>query len=278
MQDSWLDAPAAAPPSREVFSISRLNREARALLERGLGSVWLEGEISNLSRPGSGHWYFSLKDAAAPGALRDFQPAQPAGCVSRVKDGAAGAGPRPGQPVRGARRVPGGGSSTSRRPAKARWRAPLRGAKSRAAGPRPVRPGRTKRFPLYPRRIGVVTSRRGRRPATFCTCCDGGSGLPVLFYPVRVQGEAAPHGIVNAVRLASGGAACDVLIVARGGGSLEDLWAFNERPWPERSTTAGFPWCGASGTKSISRSPISCADELKNNMVLQSRVDTGLAD
>src|SRR5512137_490379 len=71
MQDSWLDSPGTpasapgVPPAREVFSISRLNREARALLERGLGSVWLEGEISNLSRPGSGHWYFSLKDEAA---------------------------------------------------------------------------------------------------------------------------------------------------------------------------------------------------------------------
>ncbi len=68
MQDSWFDTPAPAtdvPPAREVFTISRLNREARALLERGLGSVWLEGEISNLSRPGSGHWYFSLKDETA---------------------------------------------------------------------------------------------------------------------------------------------------------------------------------------------------------------------
>ncbi len=70
MQDSWFDAPSppastpAVPPAREVFTISRLNREARALLERGLGSVWLEGEISNLSRPSSGHWYFSLKDEA----------------------------------------------------------------------------------------------------------------------------------------------------------------------------------------------------------------------
>lgn len=65
MQDSWLEAAASPPPPREVFTVSRLNREARALLERGLGSVWLEGEISNLSRPGSGHWYFSLKDEGA---------------------------------------------------------------------------------------------------------------------------------------------------------------------------------------------------------------------
>ena len=65
MQDSWLEPPADVPPARDVFSISRLNREARVLLERGLGSLWLEGEVSNLSRPGSGHWYFSLKDETA---------------------------------------------------------------------------------------------------------------------------------------------------------------------------------------------------------------------
>ena len=56
---------ANSPPPRDIFTISRLNREARALLEQGLGSVWLTGEISNLSRPSSGHWYFSLKDEAA---------------------------------------------------------------------------------------------------------------------------------------------------------------------------------------------------------------------
>ena len=57
---------AANPPStRDIFTVSRLNQEARVLLERGLGSVWLEAEISNLSRPASGHWYFSLKDAGA---------------------------------------------------------------------------------------------------------------------------------------------------------------------------------------------------------------------
>ena len=65
MQEPWPDETSNSPPPREIFSISRLNREARVLLERGLGSVWLEGEISNLSRPSSGHWYFSLKDEAA---------------------------------------------------------------------------------------------------------------------------------------------------------------------------------------------------------------------
>ena len=65
MQESPFDASANSLPEREIFTVSRLNREARGLLERGLGSVWLEGEVSNLSRPGSGHWYFSLKDEAA---------------------------------------------------------------------------------------------------------------------------------------------------------------------------------------------------------------------
>ncbi len=65
MTDQWFETTPNPAPLREILTVSRLNREARALLERGLGSVWLEGEISNLSRPASGHWYFSLKDATA---------------------------------------------------------------------------------------------------------------------------------------------------------------------------------------------------------------------
>jgi len=65
MHDPRPDDDANSLPPREIFTVSRLNREARMLLERGLGSVWLEGELSNLSRPSSGHWYFSLKDEAA---------------------------------------------------------------------------------------------------------------------------------------------------------------------------------------------------------------------
>jgi len=66
MADSWFDdAATPAAPAREILSISQLNGTARMLLERGLGTVWLEGEISNLARPASGHWYFSLKDEAA---------------------------------------------------------------------------------------------------------------------------------------------------------------------------------------------------------------------
>ncbi len=61
MADSWFDddaVPPPAAPAREIFTISQLNAQARMLLERGLGSIWLEGEISNLARPASGHWYF----------------------------------------------------------------------------------------------------------------------------------------------------------------------------------------------------------------------------
>ena len=64
-QLSFSDAPAAPPPERNVYTVSRLNREVRQLLERGMPMVWLEGELSNFSAPSSGHWYFSLKDREA---------------------------------------------------------------------------------------------------------------------------------------------------------------------------------------------------------------------
>jgi exodeoxyribonuclease VII large subunit len=230
MQDSWLEPPAPpaeSPPAREVFSISRLNREARTLLERGLGSVWLEGEISNLSRPGSGHWYFSLKDEAAQVRCAMFRQRN---LLVRfpVKDGAQvlARGRVSLYEARGEFQVviehlEEAGEGVLRR------RFDALKQKLSAEG---LFDSRHKQpLPPLPRRIGVITSPTGaairdilhvlrRRFPT----------IPVLVYPVAVQGEAAPREIEQAIRLAAQRRDCDVLILARGGGSLEDLWAFND--------------------------------------------------
>jgi exodeoxyribonuclease VII large subunit len=224
------DAPTPPPPpaeTRDIYTPSRLNREARTLLERGLPALWLEGEISNLSRPSSGHWYFSLKDEAAQLRCAMFRQRN---LMTRFS-------PRDGSHVLVRGRV----SLYEQRgdyqfiadymeeagEGALRQRFELLKAKLSAEGLFAVEHKRP--LPRLPRRIGVITSPTGaalrdvlhilRR--RFCT-------IPVLLYPVQVQGGVAAAQIARTIRRASARAECDVLILVRGGGSLEDLWAFNE--------------------------------------------------
>ena len=227
MLDTDLDSSPNSPPSREIFTISRLNREARVLLERGLGSLWLEGEISNLSRPSSGHWYFSLKDEAAQVRCamfrqRNLQVRFP------VKDGAhvLARGRVSLYEARGEFQVvvdhleEAGEGQLRRRFEELKARLGAEGLfESRHKQPLPRLPGR----------IGVITSPTGAALRDILHILRRRfPAVPVLIYPVAVQGEAAPREIEQALRLASARRDCDVLIVARGGGSLEDLWAFND--------------------------------------------------
>ena len=219
-------APAAAP-EREVYTPTRLNREARILLERGFPALWVEAEMSNLSRPSSGHWYFSLKDENAQLRCAMFRQRN---LLSRFT-------PRDGLRVQARGRISlyeargdyqfivdhieETGEGALRR------RFEVLKAKLAAEGLFDVQ--RKRALPRLPRRIGVITSPTGAAVRDvlhilrrrFCT-------IPVLIYPVQVQGAAAASQIAATIRLANRRADCDVLILARGGGSLEDLWAFNE--------------------------------------------------
>ena len=230
--DLELDFSEPAPPpqpveTRDIYTPSRLNREARTLLERGLPALWLEGEISNLSRPSSGHWYFSLKDEAAQLRCAMFRQRN---LMTRFS-------PRDGSHVLVRGRV----SLYEQRgdyqfiadymeeagEGALRQRFELLKTKLAAEGLFAIEHKRP--LPRLPRRIGVITSPTGaalrdvlhilRR--RFCT-------IPVLLYPVQVQGGVAAAQIARTIRRASARAECDVLILVRGGGSLEDLWAFNE--------------------------------------------------
>jgi exodeoxyribonuclease VII large subunit len=227
MQDPWFETDAGAPPPREIYTISRLNREARMLLERGLGSVWLEGEISNLSRPGSGHWYFSLKDAAAQVRCAMFRQRN---LLVRfpVRDGShvVARGRVSLYEARGEfqvviEHIEEAGEGLLRR------RFEELKQKLNAEGLFDTR--HKQPLPALPRRIGVITSPTGAAIRDILHILRRRfPAVPVLVYPVAVQGEAAPREIEQALRLAGQRRDCDVLIVARGGGSLEDLWAFND--------------------------------------------------
>ena len=227
MLDTDPDSNPNSPPPREIFTISRLNREARVLLERGLGSLWLEGEISNLSRPSSGHWYFSLKDEAAQVRCAMFRQRN---LMVRfpVRDGShvLARGRVSLYEARGEFQVvvehleEAGEGLLRRRFEELKARLGAEGLfDSRHKQPLPRLPGR----------IGVITSPTGAALRDILHILRRRfPAVPVLIYPVAVQGEAAPREIEQALRLASARRDCDVLIVARGGGSLEDLWAFND--------------------------------------------------
>jgi exodeoxyribonuclease VII large subunit len=216
-----------AAPARSVYSVSRLNKEVRVLLERGLGVIWVEGELSNFSQPSSGHWYFSLKD-------RD---AQVRCAMFRLKNAALGFTPKGGQHVIARGRVSlyeprGEYQLIVDRLEEAGLGALQREferlkAKLAAEG---LFAGEHKRsLPRFPRRIALVTSPTGAAVRDVLNILARRfPPAAVLVYPTAVQGAAAVPAIVQALQLASARSDCDVLILARGGGSLEDLWAFND--------------------------------------------------
>jgi exodeoxyribonuclease VII large subunit len=218
---------AGAQPERNVYTISRLNREVRLLIERGLGVIWVEGELSNLSAPSSGHWYFSLKD-------RD---AQLRCAMFRQRNMTVGFTPKVGQQVLARGRVslyePRGeyqfiiehleeaGVGALKRE--------FERLKAKLAAEGLFALERKRSLPRFPRRIGVVTSPTGAAVRDIVHILSRRfPPAAVLIYPTPVQGEAAVAALVAAIELASARGECDVLIVARGGGSIEDLWAFND--------------------------------------------------
>jgi exodeoxyribonuclease VII large subunit len=218
---------AGNEPERNVYTVSRLNREVRVLIERGLGVIWVEGELSNLSVPSSGHWYFSMKD-------RD---AQLRCAMFRQRNMSVGFTPKAGQQILARGRVslyePRGdyqfivehleeaGVGALKRE--------FERLKAKLAAEGLFALERKRSLPRFPRRIGVVTSPTGAALRDVLhILARRFPPAAVLIYPTPVQGDAAIPSIVEAIETASARAECDVLIVARGGGSIEDLWAFND--------------------------------------------------
>jgi len=213
--------------SRDIFTVSRLNREARTLLESGLGLIWLEGEISNLAKPASGHLYFSLKDEKAQIRCALFRSKQP-GLSFRPDDGM--------QVVARARvslYEPRGDFQLiieSLEPAgEGELRRRFEQLKKKLHAEGLFQAHRKAVLPSLPTRIGIITSPGGAViHDIITTLARRFPAIPLLLYPVAVQGKGAAEEIAAMITLATERAECDAIILARGGGSLEDLWAFNE--------------------------------------------------
>lgn len=218
---------SSGPPTRDVYTVSRLNATVRSLLERGLGVVWVEGELSSLSQPASGHWYFTLKD-------RD---AQLRCAMFRIRNAGVGFAPKTGQHVLVRGRVglyePRGEYQLiveyMEEAGVGALKREFERLKTQLAADGLFALERKRPLPRFPRRIGIVTSPTGAAIRDILhILARRFPPAAVLIYPTPVQGEDAVPSIVRALQLASARAECDVLIVARGGGSLEDLWAFND--------------------------------------------------
>jgi len=214
-------------PLRDVYTVSRLNREAKAVLEGGFPPLWIEGEISNLSRPASGHVYFSLKDAQAQVRCAFFRQHQRLLGLA-LKDGLH---------VLARARVSlyeGRGDyqliiEYLEEAGEGALRRAFDALKQRLSQEGLFDVAHKKPLPKLPRRLGIITSPSGAVLHDILTTLRRRfPGIAVLVFPVPVQGEGAAEKIAGAIRLAGERGDCDALILARGGGSLEDLWAFNE--------------------------------------------------
>lgn len=213
--------------ARTVYSISELNQMVRSLLEDAFPPLWVEGEISNFACPSSGHWYFSLKDAGAQikcamfqgrNRLISFKPANGNQVLARVKVSLYE--PRGDfQLIVDYLEEAGDGA----------LRRAFEQLKERLAAEGLFDSAYKKPLPELPKKIGVITSPTGAAIRDILSVLKRRfPALPVIIYPTAVQGTQAAPQIVEALTLANQRQECDVLIVARGGGSLEDLWPFNE--------------------------------------------------
>ena len=212
---------------RDVYSVSRLNMTARKLLEQGLARIWLEGELSNLARPSSGHLYFSLKDSKA----------QIRGAMFRSRNQLLRFTPKEGMQVLVRAKIslyePRGDYQLIAEAMQEAGDGVLQQAfdalKLKLEKEGLFNPETKQVIPTLPTRIGVITSPSGAAIRDVLSVLKRRfPAIPVLVYPVPVQGKDAGKEIAAMLQRACDRKECDVLILTRGGGSMEDLWAFNE--------------------------------------------------
>ncbi|WP_288367870.1 exodeoxyribonuclease VII large subunit [uncultured Marinobacter sp.] len=229
-----------------ALSVSELNHQARHLLESSFMQVWVEGELSGFSRPSSGHWYFSLKDRKCQVRCAMFR-----GMNQRIR-----IPPKEGDQVRIRGKVtlyenrgdfqiivehvePAGLGALQQAFEELKRKLLAEGLFEQAS---------KKPLPSLPRHIGVVTSPTGAAIHDILTVlarrCPA---IPVTLYPTAVQGKAATADIVRAIEAAQNHGVADVLIIGRGGGSLEDLWCFNEEAVARAIAACRIPTVSAVG-------------------------------
>jgi exodeoxyribonuclease VII large subunit len=232
--------------TRRIYSVSEINALARDVLESSFYDIWVEGEVSNLRSPGSGHCYFTLKDATSQISAVLFRT-QALGLRFRLEDGlkVLVRGRISLYEARGAFQI------------NCQWMEPAgRGSlqlafeqlKRRLAAEGLFDPSRKRPIPALPQCIAVITSPTGAALRDFLHVLDRRyANVRIVIHPVRVQGDGAAAEIAAALRRANRLEGVDVIVVCRGGGSLEDLWPFNEELLARAVLESGIPVISAVG-------------------------------
>ena len=226
--------------SREILSVGDLNRAIAQSLEDRFDTVWVSGEISNFKAYDSGHWYFSLKDEE--GQIR---------CVMfRGRNGQVGFMPQSGDLVEVSASlgmyVPRGDIQltiqTLRRAGMGGLYEAFLKLKAKLAKEGLFDEERKREIPTHPRSIGIITSPQAAAlKDVLSTLARRAPHIPIVIYPTLVQGPDAPAGIIAALKAANKENAVDVILLVRGGGSIEDLWAFNDEQLAYAITESNIP-------------------------------------
>jgi exodeoxyribonuclease VII large subunit len=218
---------AMAIQNKNIYSVSSLNQAAKNLLETGLGVIWLSGEISNLTIAVSGHWYFTLKDHSAQIKCAMF----------RGNNSKSGFTPKHGQQVlvrgklslyeaRGDYQLI---VETMAPEGDGLLKQQFEALKCQLAAEGLFSESLKKPLPNFIKRVGIITSSTGAALHDMLSVMQRRDPrLHVIIYPSQVQGKGSAASVASQIALANVRKECDVLIIGRGGGSLEDLWCFNE--------------------------------------------------
>jgi len=230
----------------KVYTVTQVTRLIKSALEREFGEIWVEGELSNVRRPSSGHCYFTIKDESAEisavlfrGAQRNlaFQPKD--GVLVRVF-GEVTVYERRGQYQVIVRRIEEWG--------KGNLQARFEALKEKLRGEGLFDEDRKKPLPLLPQHVGIVTSPTGAAIRDILNVTSRRfPNLHLVIAPAAVQGDAAAGEIAAAIELLNARGGLDAMIVGRGGGSLEDLWCFNEEVVARAVAASRIPVISAVG-------------------------------
>ena len=227
-------------PTKKIFSISELSQEIKNLLERQYPDVWVTGEVSNFRAAGSGHLYFTLKDAAAQLRAVCFRNQarylkfKPQDGISVIARGHLSVYEARGEYQLYVEYLEPAGLGA--------LQLAFEQLKQKLAAEGLFDIARKKPLPLLPRTVGVVTSPTGAVIRDILRVLRRRfRNMNVLIYPVKVQGEGAAEEIVEGVKYLNREQNVDVIIVGRGGGSIEDLWAFNEEVVARGIAASGIP-------------------------------------
>lgn len=238
------DAPGASPES--ALSVAALNGAAKEVLEGAFPPVWVKGEVGNFTAHRNGHWYFSLRDASAQLSCvvwsRDVKriPAPPDEGMQVTALGQLSVYPARGQMQFMVRSMEAEGEGL--------WRKAF--DKARAALERDglLDPARKRRLPRFPRRVAVVTSPDGAALHDIVSVISRRNRIvEIVVVPAAVQGESAPDSLIAALERLGRWSDADVVIIGRGGGSREDLWAFNDERVARAIAACPIPTISAVG-------------------------------